>query len=94
VVVLLGDEDSGVVVVVVWLGAGGWGLVALAGLTVVAVLGVAGSPAGVVVARQLAVTLWTGGVPDGSMSIGGVPGAALTVKVSVVPSRRTAVTVH
>jgi hypothetical protein len=48
----------------------------------------------VVVGWQLAVTLWTGGVPGGSIWAGGVPGAALTVKVTVEPSSSTAVTVH
>jgi hypothetical protein len=47
-----------------------------------------------VVVWQLAVTLETGGVPAGSICAGGVPGEALTVKVSVWPSSRVAVTVH
>ena len=51
-------------------------------------------PAEVLVVSQLAVTLLTGGVPGGSMSAGGVPGAAVTLKVSVWPFSRVAVTVH
>jgi hypothetical protein len=47
-----------------------------------------------VVVWQFAVTFLTGGVPGGSICAGGVPGAALTVKVSVWPSSRVAVTVH
>lgn len=43
---------------------------------------------------QLAVTLWTGGVPGGSIEAGGVPGGAFTVKVSTWPSSSVAVTVH
>jgi hypothetical protein len=43
---------------------------------------------------QLAVTFETGGVPGGSICAGGVPGAALTVKVSVCPSSSVAVTVQ
>src|SRR5436305_6872834 len=84
-----------VVVVVVRVAEEEWVVVfSLAVVTGVAALGGAGTPAGLVVAWQLAITLWTGGVPGGSKSIGGVPGGALTVKVSVVPSRKVAVTVH
>lgn len=43
---------------------------------------------------QLALTLETGGVPGGSICAGGVPGAALTVKVTVCPSSSVAVTSH
>jgi hypothetical protein len=43
---------------------------------------------------QFAVTLDTGGVPGGSIWEGGVPGAALTVKVNVWPSSSVAVTWH
>jgi hypothetical protein len=74
-------------------GAGGVGVgvdVVLDGVVTVTVLwGVV-----LVVVWQLAVTLWTGGVPGGSIWAGGVPGAALTVKVTVWPSSRVAVTVH
>jgi hypothetical protein len=48
----------------------------------------------VVVGAQLAVTLWTGGVPGGNIEAGDVPGAALTLKVSVCPLTVVAVTVH
>jgi hypothetical protein len=93
-VVLLGDREW-VVVVVVRVGDEERMVVfGLAVVTVVALVGGAETPAGPLVAWQLAVTLWTGGVPGGSMSIGGVSGGALTVKVSSVPSRSVAVTAH
>lgn len=92
---LLEGEEWVVVVAGVWVGGEEWAVVfSRAVVTVVAAVGGAESPAGAVVARQLAMTLWTGGVPGGSIAVGGVPGGALTVNVTVVPFRRIAVTVH
>ena len=84
------------VLVVAWVGDEGWAVVfwLVVVVTGVAASGGATTPAGVVVVWQLAVTFCTAGVHGGSISIGGVPGGALTVKVSTVPSRRVAVTVH
>jgi hypothetical protein len=48
----------------------------------------------VVLGWQEAVTFWTGPTPAGTSCEGGVPGAALTTKVSVWPVRRVTVTVH
>lgn len=74
------DEDrDGVVLVVV---------VVVEGVVVVTVV------VGVVLGEgwQAAVTFEVGGVPGGSICAGGVPGAALTVKVTCCPSRSVAVT--
>ena len=84
-----------VVVVVVWVGDEAWvGGFTVVVVTVVTAGGATETPAGVVVAWHVAVTLWTAGVPGGSISIGGVPGGALTLKVSTVPLSRVALTVH
>ena len=94
VVVLLCDGER-VGLVVVWVWDDGCVLeLLLAGVVAVGAPEGAVTPAGGVVGWQLAVTLWTAGVPGGSMSIGGVPGGALTLKVSMVPLRRVALTVH
>jgi hypothetical protein len=79
------DEEGdcwGVVVVVVFVGV-------VLCVVVTVTVGVV-----VVVGWQLAVTLWTGGVPAGSIWEGGVPGGAFTVNVITWPFRSVAVTVH
>src|ERR1700736_5648782 len=84
----VGDEE----------GVGVWGVVVVGVVEVVVgvVVTVTVGAGGVVVVPggQMALTLWTGGVPGGSIAEPGVPGAAFTVKVTTWPSSSVAVTVH
>jgi hypothetical protein len=84
--------DGAGVVAVPWLGALELCEKPCAGFPVVDPLPFVVVPT-VLVVTQSAVTLLTE-VPGGSMSAGGVPGGALTVKVSVVPLRSVAVTLQ
>ena len=65
-------------------------------VVVVDVVGVVTGTVGVVLVLgwQEAVTFWTGPMPAGTSCEGGVPGGALTMKVSVCPLSRVTVTVH
>jgi hypothetical protein len=65
-------------------------------VVVVGVVGVVTVTVGVVLVLgwQEAVTFWTGPMPAGTSCEGGVPGGALTMKVSVCPLSKVTVTVH
>jgi hypothetical protein len=81
--------------VLVGAGADAWWLLVLCVvLELPPLVGGAEPPGVVVVGSQLATTLWTGGVPGGSIAAGAVPAAASTVKVIVEPLSSVAVTVH